>query len=198
LKDSEQKLVPLAAEVRNGQASYRSVIVVRGDSPIGSVEDLAGNTLALGSPQSFSSHFVPRVLLGNAGVSLGDLRDYSYLGRHERVALAVLHGDFDAGGMNRDVALRYRDRQPGLRILATSPPLPPHLLVARPGLSGEKLDTLQRALLDQRPEDNAAYRSAVAALGSGIGFAAVELAPFKRARRIVEAVESQPVALPAW
>ncbi|MCP5407846.1 MAG: PhnD/SsuA/transferrin family substrate-binding protein [Chromatiaceae bacterium] len=86
-----------------------------------------------------------------AGLTLADLKDYAYLGRHERVALAVVHGDFDAGGLREDVARLYLDR--GLRIIAESPLLPPHVIVARPGLAPSVTDALRAALLE--PDANA-------------------------------------------
>jgi len=196
LKTAENKLIPLAAEVRGGQPTYHSVIVVRTDSPIKTIKNLSGHTLALGAPHSFSSHYVPRVMLGNAGLSFSNLRNFAYLGRHERVALAVLHGDFDAGGLNRDVALRYRSRNPGIRILATSPPLPPHLLVARPGLKAKWVTQLRRVLI--APNHTSAFDKAVQGLGTNTRFTQPNMADFARARRVINAVESFPAVLPTW
>ena len=197
LADEKNKLIPIAAEVKGGEASYHSVIVVRNSSVITTVDDLNGRTLALGAPHSFSSHYVPRVLIGNAGLAFKDLRDFAFLGRHERVALAVLHGDFDAGGLNREVAQRYKDRSPGLRILSTSPPLAPHLIVARPELPIKQLNLLKTALLSPE-EQGGKYQSAIDNLGSGTRFTRARMKPFELARRIIAAVESTPAALVSW
>ncbi len=147
LKDAREKLIPLAEEVIDGQATYRSVIVSRKGSPLRTLNDISGRLMAFGAHHSYSSHYVPRVLLLQHGIDLHHLKDYAFLGRHERVALAVLHGDFDAGGLRLDVARQYLAREPGLRILATSPPLPPHLIVARPGLDTAARGAIQDALL---------------------------------------------------
>lgn len=151
LKNTQDKLIPLAEEVIDGQATYRSVIITRKDGPVRRIEDLAGHLVAFGAHHSYSSHYVPRVLLLQHGIDLYRLKDYAFLGRHERVALAVLHGDFDAGGLRLDVARQYLEREPGLRILATSPPLPPHLIVASPHLAPATRQAVQQALLRYRP-----------------------------------------------
>jgi len=153
LRNATQKLIPLAEELIEGQAIYRSVIVTRKDGPVQRIEDLEGRLMAFGAHHSYSSHYVPRILLLQHGIDLYRLQDYAFLGRHERVALAVLHGDFDAGGLRLDVARQYLEREPGLRILATSPPLPPHLIVASPRLAPATRQAVQQSLLSYRPPD---------------------------------------------
>ena len=197
LHQADSKLIPLAAEVQQGAASYRSVIVVREDSTIMNLVGLKNRTFAFGAPHSFSSHYVPRVMIGNSGIAFNDLRDYAFLGRHERVALAVLHGDFDAGGINEAVATQYREREPGLRIIATSPPLPPHLIVARPDLPDHYIDVLRRALIHP-PAGSTDFIDAMQALGDSILFMDPEMSRFERARRVIEAVESNPAELAQW
>lgn len=175
----------LAGETQGGEIGYRGVIVALASGPIRSVADLRGRTLALGDPRSFSGHFVPRALLASAQMSLADLRDYAYLGRHERVALAVVHGDFEAGALREDVARLYLDR--GLRVVARSALLPPHVVVARPGLDPDIAAAVCAALVDAGPDG----ASAMAALGAGAGFAAVDDARFDPVRATVRAIEGR-------
>ena len=182
LKDAGEKLTPLAEEVIDGQATYRSVIVSRKDGPLRTLKDISSRLMAFGAHHSYSSHYVPRVLLLQHGIDLHRLKDYAFLGRHERVALAVLHGDFDAGGLRLDVARQYLAREPGLRILATSPPLPPHLIVARPGLDAATQATIQDALLRyQQPPTKSQPRS--------IAFAAPDHVLAGQVEQVVEIIE---------
>ena len=174
----------LAGETQKGEAGFRSVIVTLDSSPIHALSDLRGRTLALGDPRSFGSHFTPRALLWQAGLTLADLKDYAYLGRHERAALAVAHGDFDAGGLRKEVAEIYLDR--GLRIVAETPLLPPHVIVARPGLAPALAEAVRSALVEPAPE----AASAFAALGPDVGFGPVDDSRFDLARSIVQAFES--------
>ena len=95
----------------------QTVIVTSRNSPVQRLSDLKGKTFAFGDYQSFGSHFMPRHLLRQHGVSLWDLMAYDYVMGHDNVILAVVHGDFDAGAVRNDVYQNHRDRD-DLRILA--------------------------------------------------------------------------------
>ena len=194
LNGKEQQLTPLAAEATNGKASYHSVIVVSSNSDINSVSQLNDHSFAFGAPHSFSSHYTSRTMLADAGLGLNDLRDFAYLGSHERVALAVLHGDFDAGGLRQSVAEKYAQRVPGLKIIKTSPPLPPHLIVARPGLNEKLLKRIHNALLNPSTE----FEKASSALGDGIYFVTPDLTLFSTARKVIRAIEAPTPVPEQW
>jgi phosphonate transport system substrate-binding protein len=177
-----RKLAPvrlLAAEAENGKAFYRSVIVVRTDSPVRSLAGLKGRSMAFGAEESFSSSYIPRLLLQDAGVGLEDLGRHAHLGRHERVALAVLHRDFDAGGLREEIAQTYLDR--GLRIVATSEPLPPHAIAASPQLPATLAEAARSALLQPTERGRQAFR----ALGDRISFVPVSDRDYNLARDVV-------------
>lgn len=194
LKGNDQRLTALAAEATDGQTGYHSVIVVSSHSEITSIEDLRGHSVAFGAPHSFGSHYVPRTMLSASGLGLRDLRDYAYLGSHERVALAVLHGDFDAGGLRQAVANKYAQRTPGLKIIATSPPLPPHLIVARPGLNEKLMNQISSALLTPTTD----LVEVTLALGHGIYFIKPDLSLFLSARQVVKAIETRTEVPAQW
>jgi len=107
-----------------------------------------------------------------------------HLDRHERVALAVLHGDFDAGGLRLGIARTYLPR--GLRILATSQPLPPHVIAASPRVAPEEAKRVRLALL----HPDASGRDALAALGPAVAFVEVEDAHYAVVRRMERALEN--------
>jgi phosphonate transport system substrate-binding protein len=174
----------LAGEAEGGQAFYQSAIVVRADSPVQRVSDLKGRRMAFGAEISMSSSVAPKLMLVQAGVKLANLAGYSHLDRHERVALAVLHGDFDAGGLRLDIARAYLDR--GLRILATSPPLPPHGIVAGPTLSAPARQQVRLALLHPDETGLAAMR----ALGEGISFVPVDDSHYDAVQRMLKRLEA--------
>lgn len=173
----------LAAEAEGGRVFYQSVIVVRRDSPIRSLADIRRRTMAFGADKSFSSFYIPRLMLQNAGVQLSDLKNYAYLGRHERVALAVLHRDFDAGGLRLEIAQQYLDR--GLRIVARSDPLPPHAIVARPGLPEPIAQAVRAALL----APNARGREAFRAMGEDVSFVPISDSDYSLAREVVRKLQ---------
>lgn len=170
----------LVGEAESGQAFYQSAIVVRADSPIQRVADLQGRSLALGAEISMSSAVAPKLMLAQAGVKLADLASYAHLDRHERVALSVLHNDFDAGGLLLDIARAYLPR--GLRIIGISPPLPPHVIVASPGLPPEARRQARLALLHPDETGLAALRK----LGDEISFVEVNDGHYQSVRQMLK------------
>jgi phosphonate transport system substrate-binding protein len=93
-----------------GKAGYRSVIIVKSDSPIQTTQDIKGKSFAFGTPHSTSSYIVPRFMLLNAGIKLQNLLHYEYLGPHENVVKAVIDGTFEAGGVTESVALKNKEK----------------------------------------------------------------------------------------
>jgi len=183
--DHYGKQTPSRVEIIAGESPYTGVIIVRTDSSIHDIGDLREHTFAFGSPKSLASHYAARDLLSNSGLSLADLKDYDFLGRHERVVLAVLHGDYDAGATTRGIAELYMDREPGLRIIANTHPLPPLTIVARPDLDSEIYAAVQNALLNPGIDGYEAFL----AIGSETTFERVKDSDFNTARAIVDRVE---------
>jgi phosphonate transport system substrate-binding protein len=170
----------LAGEAEAGQAFYQSAIVTRIDSPIQRLSDLRGRRLALGSEISMSSAVAPKMMLAQAGVKLAELASVVHLDRHERVALSVLHNDFDAGGLRLDIARAYLPR--GLRIIGISPPLPPHVIVASPDLPPEARRQARLALLHPDETGLAALRK----LGDNISFVEVNDSHYQSVRQMLK------------
>lgn len=174
----------LAGESEGGRAFYQSALVVRADSPIEKVADLVGKRVAFGAEISMSSAVAPKLILALAGVKRADLASIAHLDRHERVALAVLHGDFDAGGLRLDIAKSYLPR--GLRVLAISPPLPPHVIAASPNVAESDAARARQALL----YPDASGREAMRALGPDQGFIEIDDAHFIAVRRMLRTLEN--------
>jgi phosphonate transport system substrate-binding protein len=174
----------LAKMVLENQANDQVVIVTAAGSGIESLAALRGRTFAFGDHHSFGSHFVPRFLLQEHGVRLGDLAAYDYLGSHDNVVLTVLHRDFDAGGVRQDIYLKYRDRD--LRVLYGPVSIAPHVIVCRRSLPAGVKEKIRSALI------NLENRTLLAAMGPAMHrFMPVDDAEFDQAREIVEFFESQ-------
>ena len=169
----------LAGESENGQAFYQSAIVARASSPIAALSDLKGKRVAFGAAISMSSTVAPTLMLAQAGVKLEDLAGHAQLDRHERVALAVLHGDFDAGGLRLDIARQYLPR--GLKILATSQPLPPHLIACSPRFPDALESRARQALL---APDESGLR-AFEPLGETVRFVPIDDTHYHSVRRML-------------
>jgi len=145
--------VPVVRLNTGGKAVYRSLIMVREDSPYRTLADLKDAIFAFGSPLSTSSHLVPRMMLEDAGLRPGETIDCRYLGHHERAARAVVLGTADACGVRDIVGERFVGK--GLRILARSGAIPNFPLVVRPDASREFRDTLVEALVEAPAADPA-------------------------------------------
>ena len=91
------------------------------------------------------SHLVPQYMLIEAGVEVDKLKT-AFLGSHNNVALGVLGGYYDAGGVKEGVYYKYRER--GIKLLATSPPISEHLFVARKNLPQSTIDVIRQSMFE--------------------------------------------------
>jgi len=134
-----------------GRSTYRSLIMVRRDSPYRTIADLKGTVFAFGSPLSTSSHLVPYLMLRKAGLNTGKDITCRYYGHHDRAARAVVLGEAEACGVRDIVGKRFARR--GLRVLATSGPIPNFPLVVHPGASPEFRRLVVEVLVDRPARD---------------------------------------------
>ena len=136
----------LARQAIKGKPQFRGAIVVRKDSAVKKLGQLAGRRFAFGSPLSTMSHLAPRyTLLTRGGVDVSALAQYRFVGSHDNVALAVLSGDFDAGGVKEAVADKYASE--GLMVLGYTDSISEHLFVASSQLPGPLAENLRKHLL---------------------------------------------------
>lgn len=159
LHDSYGPTPLLARQAINGNPVFHGKIFVRKESGIRSLTDLKGKSFAFGEPHSTMSHLVPRHMLWQAGVGTENLTSHKFVGDHVNVALSVLSGEFDAGGVKEDIYFNYERR--GLRAIATSPPLSDHLFVASRKMPAAMIRKLQGILLQLHndPQGMAALQS---------------------------------------
>jgi len=156
-KHGDQAL--LARQQIGASPVFHGKIFVRADSPVKTLNELAGKRFAFGEPLSTMSHLVPRYMLWQAGVTADQFASYKFVGDHVNVALGVLAGDFDAGAVKEDVFFNYRNR--GLREIATSAPISDHVFVASRKLPEAQVRRLRDILLrmNQDPKGLAALQS---------------------------------------
>ena len=139
-----QKQLLAVLEV-NGKPFYSGMIIVRKGSAIKKLEDLRGKKFAFGNPKSTMSHLVPHFMLRQAGVVDAELEGVAFLGSHSNVALGVLGGYYDAGGVKEAIFYQYEGR--GLALLAQSEPIGEHLFLASNTLPQAIIKKLRRALV---------------------------------------------------
>lgn len=137
-----QGYIPLVRD----REPLRGILVVRQDSPIKRLEELAGKTLAVPSPNALGASLLIRADLSrlyNTQMTMVNVQT------HSSVYLNVLNGLTDAGGgaektlAEQDPAIRE-----GLRILYTTRPMPSHPVAAHPRIAPEIRERLRKAILE--------------------------------------------------
>ena len=144
-KDRNPEVRLLAIEENKGKRRFNGIILVREDSSFNSLNDLSGSSFAFGDENSTIGRYLSQAELVEAGLTVTDLESYDYLGRHDRVVAAVLHGKYDAGAAKESTFAKYREK--GLRALrsfdnVTKP------WVARGNIAEDHFIALQDVLLN--------------------------------------------------
>jgi phosphonate transport system substrate-binding protein len=170
----------LAKVVTNHQGNFRLEIVVREDSPIKKVSDLVGKRFAFGDPAAL----LQQAVVANAGIPLESLGNRTYLGHYDNIVRGVLNRDFDAGIVT-DSKARLWDKK-GLRVIYSSPPLPPYNFAATGKMDHAVFLKLQRALLSLDGH-NPVQRQVLDAMGEGYdGFAPTNDAEYDVIRNLIK------------
>lgn len=133
----------LAMLEHSGRAVLDGHIVVRSDSDIRELADLAGRSFGFGDPNSTMSSVVPIAVLRSHGIAPDQIAPTRYRG-HGNIALAVLSGQVAAGAVKSEVYERFRER--GLRSLYRLPEVAEHVFVARADLPEPLISKAREAL----------------------------------------------------
>jgi phosphonate transport system substrate-binding protein len=140
----------LVSVTRQG-TKYWGVVATRVDSPIQKIEDLKGKRFAWVDPGSTSGYLFPRSMLEAKGVTLDSLGQQVFAGGHDKVGIAILQGQVDAGAMGKDSIPRLDSIQAGasqqIRIVEESQDIPNDGVAFRKGLPADTVETIRQALL---------------------------------------------------
>lgn len=152
------EITPVVGGIRRdtGDVFYHSIIVIRRDSGIVSVEDLPGHSFAFIDPASTSGYLVPLAMLLEAGIDPEqDFEEVLYAGSHTAAELAVAHGRVDAAAdslPSYELMVNNGSIDPNeLEIIWVSEPIPPSPLVARLDLGTETIERIRNALVTAGP-----------------------------------------------
>src|SRR5215467_2578159 len=159
--------VPLASFAdSNGQLStYTAGIWVKKGSPITSVKQLAGHTLALSSTGSTSGDWMPRYALMQAGVQSNQIKTV-YAGGHPESLEAMLHRKVDAAEINSQTeasAMASHTFNPSQYTeIWKSPAIPNDPISASAALSPAARAAITKALLNLKSSDFTAGKTSIA------------------------------------
>jgi phosphonate transport system substrate-binding protein len=138
--------------VRYGSPVYNGQIIVRVDSGITEVSQLAGKVFCRPDPLSTSGWIIPQLDLLAAGVNPDTDLQVLDAGSHDAVVAAVYSGECDAGAVYVDARTNLQDEHPdimeALAILHVSTDIPNDGVQFVPGLDQEIQDKIVQAILD--------------------------------------------------
>ena len=142
----------------NGKSTYRSLFVVPGDSPIKSIMDLKGKSVAFVDPASTSGGLMPTYLVKKATGMMPEqfFGKFTWTGSHDAAEMAVKNRTVDAAADN-DITYPLM-LEKGLitkesnRVLMYSPPLPGSPLTYRKDLPADLKAKIKDAILNANKE----------------------------------------------
>lgn len=111
-KEKNKNIKLLVMEINKGKKVFNGVFFTHKDSNIKNLADLKGKAFAFGSDKSTIGRFLSQAELLKNGISSKELKSFKYLGRHDKVALAVLNQDFDAGVVKEKTFNKYKNKYP--------------------------------------------------------------------------------------
>lgn len=139
---TSQGYIPLVRD----REPLHGILVVRRDSPLRKVEELAGKTLAVPSPNALGASLLIQADLQHVfktQMSLLNVRT------HSSVYLHVLNGLADAGGgVEKTLSEQDPSVRDALRVLYTTRPMPSHPIAAHPRIARQIREKMQKALLE--------------------------------------------------
>jgi phosphonate transport system substrate-binding protein len=117
--------VPFAGKgTEKGIEGYHLIVLVKASSPYQKLSDLKGKRVAHTSPSSNSGGLAPKVLFPEQGLKPGEDYQLIFSGGHDKSALGVGTGDYDAAPVASDVFERMVARgtlkKEDFRIIYTS------------------------------------------------------------------------------
>ena len=132
-------------------ATFKALVIAAADSPVKSLADLRGQSIAFGDVASTSGHWAPRYMLHVAGLESGTDYQPQFLGSHDAVALAVSRKMVAGGGISEPIfrllVATGKISSSGVRVIAESPPIPEYAWTFRVGLDEELRRRIRDAFL---------------------------------------------------
>lgn len=142
----------------SGASTYRSIFVVPGDSPVKSLKDLKGKSVAFVDPASTSGGLMPTYLVKKETGMMPEqfFGKFTYTGSHDAAELAVKNKTVDAAADNDITYPKMLAKglitKESNRVLLESPDLPGSPLVYRGDLSAEMKQKIRDAIISAHKE----------------------------------------------
>ncbi|MEY4754255.1 MAG: hypothetical protein RJA44_1930 [Pseudomonadota bacterium] len=120
------------------------IIVVRKDSPVQSLEQLAGQVVGFPAPAAFAASILPRAEFSRRGIDI----QARFVSSHDSAYRGVAQGIFAAGGgVQRTLEAMDPAIANQLRVLTTTAPYTPHALAIHPRVDAALAARLLQAFI---------------------------------------------------
>lgn len=154
--DQIQAQVLVKPQTADGVSTYRGVIFVRDNSPIQSLADLSGQTIAMVRTTT-AGHLFPIYTLSEQGLLFGEEAvGIRWVGTHDQVIAEVDHGRIAAGAA-KDLRIdAYEQEHPmsHFRRLTLGEPVPNNALLVRRDLDESFVKQLKKVLLEMDQDES--------------------------------------------
>ncbi|HEY4399919.1 MAG TPA: phosphate/phosphite/phosphonate ABC transporter substrate-binding protein [Lactobacillaceae bacterium] len=131
--------------------NYKSIVVVKKDSPIKSIEDLKGKKIAVQDATSSAGYIFPVAELNDKGVNVVKDSTLVTVKGHDQGVLSVLNGDTDAAFVFDDARNVVKADQPNVfkdtRVLYYTKGIPNDTISLRSGVSAKDSETIKKAMI---------------------------------------------------
>lgn len=138
--------------IRHGSTTYRSMIIVRKDSGVDTLDDLKGKSFSFTDKESASGYLYPRIFLLQKGINPDkDFSTVFFSGTHDGVVLNVYHKNFVAGACFDDARQSVFQKEPEkieeLKVIARTPPMANEPFAVRPDLDKKLVERITSSFL---------------------------------------------------
>lgn len=137
---------------KHGENGYYSVLIVKADSGINDVKDLAGKKFAFVDPSSTSGYIFPAVILKDNGLDIEKDIQAQFSGGHDKSIQLLINGDVDAIGTYERAINKYLKEFPDLdkklKVLIKSDLIPGVTLTVSPKVDKETKEKIIKAFTE--------------------------------------------------
>ncbi|GAP00491.1 phosphate/phosphite/phosphonate ABC transporter substrate-binding protein [Fructobacillus ficulneus] len=131
--------------------NYKSMILVKADSPIKSIKDLKGKKIAVQGATSSAGYIYPAVELYKKGVNVVKDDTLVQVKGHDQGVMSVLNGDTDAAFVFDDARNIVKKDQPNVfkdtRVLYYTKGIPNDTITLRKGISDSDSKAIKKAMI---------------------------------------------------
>lgn len=152
LAKQKSEIEPFAAIRQKGKTTYQAVVIANTSAGIDRIEDIAGKDVAFGDKASTSSHLIPKSMLAEKKLYVGQNYREHFVGAHDAVAMSVQNGHAQAGGLSKPIfetlVSRGMIKPEKVKVIAESEPFPQYPWTMRSDLDPQLKQKIKSAFME--------------------------------------------------